>query len=364
MKDPAVNEALKQIEAIVAQETGVALAGKARQRVEKVLSALGQPPSQGTRENHLARDVTIVLADLRGFTSISAAYPAGTVLDLLNRCFVRMSEIIFRHRGIIDKFMGDSILVLFDATGEGDDGVRQALSCAVDMQNSMEELNREHKGQGLPDMYFGIGINTGRVMSAMLGGDLYSEYTVIGDEVNLASRIESFSLRGQVLISQSTFERSRGFVKTGDPMDVFVKGKSKPVVLREVLEIPTLSKVVPRQDVRRSPRVEVTLPITYRLVENETVIPEVHPGRVLDIGYYGILAEVDRALPQFTELVLALDLPLVGKRVADLYGKVVKTIPRGDMTWVGIEFSSMSTEVRADIQMFVQLLIQGSESRD
>jgi adenylate cyclase len=364
MKDPAVDEALRSIEAIVAQETGVTLAGSARQRLQQVLTLLGQPPARAMRENHLARDVTIVLADLRGFTSLSAAHPAGTVLDLLNTCFVRMSEIIFRHQGIIDKFMGDSILVLFDTAGEVDDSARRAIECAVDMQAAMEELNREHRQKGLPEMYFGIGINTGRVMSALLGGDLYSEYTVIGDEVNLASRIESFSLRGQVLISHSTFEHCAGFVKTGEPMDVFVKGKSDPVVLREVLEIPALSKVVPRQDERRSPRVEATLPATYRLVVNDAVIPQVHEGRVLDIGYYGVLLESAQPLARFSELVLAFELPLVGKRVADLYGKVVKTVTNGDTTWMGIEFSSMPKEMRADIQMFVQLLIQGAESRD
>jgi adenylate cyclase len=364
MKDPVVSEALRQIQDIFAQETGGPLAGGARKRLEEVLESALASPGKARTETHLARDVTILLADMRGFTSISATYPAGVVLDLLNRCFVRMSEIIFRHHGTIDKFMGDSILVIFDSARESDAGVRRALACAVDMQNSMEELNREHKRENLPDMYFGIGVNTGSVMSAMLGGDLYSEYTVIGDEVNLASRIESFSLRGQVLISQSTFERCGGFVNTGDPMEVFVKGKSKPVVLREVLEIPALAKVVPRQDVRRSPRVEVTMPIGYRLVVNDTIIPETVEGRVLDIGYYGVLVEIPRPLPQFTEIVLEFDLPLVGKRVSDLYGKVVKTATKGANTRVGIEFSSMSSDVRADIQMFVQLLIQGSENRD
>jgi hypothetical protein len=147
------------------------------------------------------------------------------VLDLLNRCFVTMSEIIFRNHGTIDKFMGDSILVLFEASRG--DAVKNAVTCAVDMQCAMEAFNAVNRAQGLPDLYFGIGINTGRVMSALLGSDLYSEYTVIGDEVNLASRIESFSLRGQVLISESTWERCQDYVRCGEPMDVFVKGRSQ-----------------------------------------------------------------------------------------------------------------------------------------
>ncbi len=232
------------------------------------------------------------------------------------------------------------------------------------MQLAMEVLNQQHRDEGWPEMYFGIGINTGRVMAALLGSDLYSEHTVIGDEVNLASRIESFSLRGQVLISQSTYERADGFVKCGESMDVFVKGKSKLVVLREVLGVPSLGKEVPRQEVRRSPRVDVMLPMHYRVVQNDFIVPETYEGRVLDIGYHGVLAEIHRPVSQFSELVLEFDLPLVGKRLRDVYGKVVKVVPHAAHSRVGIEFSSMSSDSKAIIQLFVQLLIQGTESRD
>ena len=366
MKDPVVHEALRQIQDILAQETGNALAPAAKSRVQSVLTnAMGQLAGVRGNDKTLTRDVTILLADLRGFTSISANYPAFIVLEMLNRCFVRMTEIIFQNHGAIDKFMGDSILVIFESgANPGEDSVRRALACAVDMQLSMEELNRENKDEGRPDMYFGIGINSGRVMSALLGSDLYSEHTVIGDEVNLTARIESFSLRGQVLISQSTYDRCDGFANTGDPMDVFVKGKSKLIVLREVLGIPSLGKEVPRQDVRRSPRVDVMMPMTYRMVENEVVVPAEYDGRVLDISYHGVLAEIARPLSQFSEVCLEFDVPLVGKRVRDLYAKVVKTIPHAAQNRVGIEFSSMSPENKATIQLFVQLLIQGTETRD
>jgi adenylate cyclase len=366
MKDPVVTETLRQIQDIVTQETGRALEGPARSRLEKVVaSAIGQLAGSWKKSDGVTHEVTILLADLRGFTSISATHPPGMVLDLLNRCFVRMSEIIFRHEGGIDKFMGDSILVIFEAgPAAGDESVKRAVHCAVDMQNAMEELNRANRAEGLPEMYFGIGINTGRVMAALLGSELYSEYTVIGDEVNLAARIESFSLRGQILVSESTYVRCEGFVKTGDPMEVFVKGKNKAVVLREVLALPTLAKAVPRQEVRRSPRVDVTLPVYFRHVVNQVVIPETHEGRILDIGYHGILAEVATPVAPRSELCFAFDLPLVGKRVSDLYGRAVKVSERAGKTRVGVEFSSMSAENKADIQLFVQLLIQGSESRD
>ena len=248
-------------------------------------------------------------------------------------------------------------------SGENDNNgsVKRALHCAVDMQLAMEELNQQHREEGWPEMYFGIGINTGRVISALLGSDVYSEHTVIGEEVNLASRIESFSLRGQVLISESTYQRCNGFAKTGDPMDAFVKGKSKLVVLREVLEIPSLGKVVPRHEMRRSARVQVRLPFSYRMVVNQVVIPEGRAGLILDIGYHGILAEVPLAHSAFSEMILDFDLPLVGARMNELYGRVVKVMPKEGLVHVGVEFTSMRPEQKAAIQLFVQLLIQGSE---
>jgi adenylate cyclase len=364
VKDQVVTEALRQIQDIVAEETGAALPTQAKSRVERVLtSAVGQLAGTARRENYLVREVTILLADLRGFSTIAATHPAATVLDLLNRCFVCMSEVIFRNHGTIDKFMGDSILVLFESSRGTHEGVMDSIVCAVEMQCAMEALNAVHKAQGLPEMYFGIGINTGRVMSAMLGSDLYSEYTVIGDEVNLVSRIESFSLRGQVLISESTHAQCRDRVTTGEPMDVFVKGRSKLVVLREVLAIPSLSRTVPRQEVRRSPRVSVRLPFNYRMVVSDVVVPEARMGCILDIGYHGVLAEIAVAPSQFSELTIEFDLPLVGQKVSELYGKVVKVIQREDCTRVGVEFSAMTPEQRAAIQLFVQLLIQGTETQ-
>src|SRR5207244_11061814 len=90
--------------------------------------------------------------------------------------------------------------------------------------------------------------------------------TVIGQEVNLAARIEAFSLRGQVLLSESTFSRCNGFASTAEPFTVHVKGKSEPIVVRELLEIPSLGKAVPRREIRKGPRVNVPLPFSYQVI--------------------------------------------------------------------------------------------------
>jgi adenylate cyclase len=314
-----------------------------------------------TGDNFLSREVTIVLADLRGFTAISESFPPTAVLELLNRYLGRMSEIIFRHEGAIDKFMGDSIMVLFGAPNAHDDDVQRALACAVEMQLAMEEINADNKRRGMPELYMGIGINTGTVMAGLLGSELYSEYTVIGDEVNLASRIEAFSLRGQILISRNTHERCRDFVQTAEPMDVHVKGKAEPVRLREVLAIPSLGLEVPRQEIRRSPRIEVRIPFTYQLVKSKIVVPQMHQGTILDISYHGVLAELGEEIEPLSEIKLGLDLSLVGYKATDIYAKVLKCRQQDARYLAAVEFTSVSVQSNMNIQQFIHLLIQGSD---
>jgi adenylate cyclase len=363
MKESLIRDALRRIQDIVAESTGKTLSGDGEKRLENLLGSVlggaGQPESAG--DNFSQRNVTMLFADLRGFTAITANYPAGVVLDLLNRCFVTMSEIVVRHRGTIDKFMGDSIMVIFSG-GAPQEDVRRALLCAVDMQVGMAWLNNNKKN-GVPELFMGIGINTGNVMAGVLGSDLYSAYTVIGEDVNLTSRIEAFSLRGQVLISEATWALCGEFARTGEPVEVFVKGRPERVRVREVLGIPSVDKEVPRQEVRRSPRVEVTLPFSYQLVEEKIVMAETARGVIRDIGYHGMLAEIERGdLALFTELKLEIDLPLLDFRARDVYARVVKVVQRRGHQLIGLEFTSLSAEANGQIQLFVQMLIQGGEA--
>ena len=296
------------------------------------------------------------MGDLRGFTSFSEAHPAEVVLEILDSYLIAMSRVVVHHDGMVDKFMGDSIMALFGAEKTGQDDVRRAVACAVDMQIAMVALNARHKESGMPPVFMGIGINTGLVTAGQFGSELYSVFTVVGNEVNLASRIEAVSLRGQVLISDATYERVADYVTAARPMTVFVKGKALPIGFREVLAIPSLGLVVPRQELRRSPRVQAKLPFTYRAVEAE-VIGEARQASTLDISYHGLLARVPDRLPEHAEIHIDLPLPLVDHVAKGIYARVVKSTERDGMNLAAFEFTAIGEADAAAVRRFVQMLV-------
>src|SRR5512138_2995830 len=202
-----------RIQSLVSAETGQRLGADAEAALSKLLRNVASGNRHG-QDGFAHREFTILFADLRGFMAISDRYPAEIVLQVLNRCLVTMTQVVFSHEGTIDKFMGDSLMVRFSEAPSGKEPAQRAVACALDLQLAMDELNAHHRTGALPELYLGIGINTGPALVGTLGSELYEAHTLIGEEVNLAARIEAFSLRGQVLVSESTFQRCNGFVKT------------------------------------------------------------------------------------------------------------------------------------------------------
>jgi adenylate cyclase len=349
-----------RIQSIVSAETGRRLGADAELAVSKLLRQVASGNRQG-QDGFAHRELTILFADLRGFMAISDRYPADVVLKVLNRCLVTMTEVVISHEGTIDKFMGDSLMVRFSESASGKDPVERALACAVDLQIAMDQLNTHHRENALPELYLGIGISTGAVFVGTLGSELYEAHTVIGEEVNIAARIEAFSLRGQVLISESTFERANGHAKTGEPFPLHVKGKADPIVVRELLEV--LGKAVPRREVRKSPRVKVGIAFSYQVIQTDVTVPQVHKGTVLVLGYHGILADIKEPLARGTEVKIRVDLPLVNHRAADIYGRVKKCNADRGRYLCGIEFTAITSKTRSNVELLVQLLMQGAERK-
>ena len=353
-----VQDAVRRIQDLVSEALGQTLPGVACQRLENIVQSVAASEVASEGDAYSWREVSILLADLRGFAAIAEAYPARVVLDTLNRCFATLTEVIVQHYGTVDKFMGDAIMVVFQGDqAAAHDHARRAVLCAVQMQIAMDELREKHKAENVPEMFLGIGVNTGRVMTGLIGSERYRAHTVIGDEVNLASRIEAFSLRGQVLISQSTYELCKDFAECGAPVQVYMKGKAESVYIREVKGIPSLGKFVPRRELRRSARVEVLLPFAYQIVTTKAVLATVEPGTLHNIGYDGVLAEVERPLPLYAEVKLALNLVSLGYRAEDVYGRIVDVREDKGRWLIGIEFTSVSRQSSEKIRLFVQMLI-------
>ena len=299
------------------------------------------------------RHATILFGDLRGFSAILGSSPPATVFEVLNRWFVRMSETAAAHGGTIDSFIGDAIMLVFD-------DARRAVACAVDMQLAMEDINRAHREAGLPETYMGVGLNSGEVIAGVLGSRLHSARTVIGEEVNLAARIEAFCLRGQILASEATCALCEGHAVTGAPMEVHLKGRRASVTLREVHGIAPLDKRVPRLERRRSPRVQARIPFSYQLLANDVVSPVRAVGTILDLDYGGMLIELERELGLLEELKIEAILPLTGYRADDIYARVVNAKPQTGR--YGIEFTLVGPETSRNIRTLVQLLVQGAGS--
>jgi len=183
-------------------------------------------------------ELTILFSDLRGFTSISETLDAERVVEVLNCYFSRAVEIIFKHQGTLDKFMGDAIMAFWGAPTPIKDHARVAVLSALEIKTSLPEINAELQRKGLPPLQVGIGINTGEVVLGNIGSPQRLDYTVIGDNVNLASRLEGLTrFYGiPILISEKTF-RGMGNTIPARIIDlVRVKGKAEPIKIYEPLE--------------------------------------------------------------------------------------------------------------------------------
>jgi adenylate cyclase len=197
--------------------------------VEKILSHPDEIHLGG--ENQVA---TILFADIRGFTRMSEKMEPHEVVELLNEYFTLMTDLIFENGGTLDKYLGDGILAVFGAPLAKPDDAARAVKTGVEMQRALSQLNRSWETRGQRSWMMGVGINTGPVTAGNIGSTKRMDYTVIGDAVNLASRLCSNAAGKQILISESTFRLLDGSFPTLRLEPLRVKGKEAPVEIYEI----------------------------------------------------------------------------------------------------------------------------------
>ena len=226
----------------------------------EVVNALLEHP-QGLKLGGESKTVTILVADIRAFTTISVKLSPEKVVKILNLFLKTMADVIVEYGGTIDEFMGDGILALFGAPLSREDDAERAVAAAIAMQLAMKSVNEQIQTWGFPNLEMGIGINTDRVVVGNIGSEVRSKYGVVGHGVNLAYRIESYTVGGQVLISENTLEAIGELVEVCSSRQVTPKGVTKLLTIYEAIAINGKHKLCLAQE----PEIFVTLPEAVKI---------------------------------------------------------------------------------------------------
>ena len=181
------------------------------------------------------RRVTIMMSDIRGFTTLSEQLEPAQVVTMINRYLAAMTDIIMAHQGTIDEFIGDAILAVFGAPQRRDDDADRAVQCALEMQGAMEEINRLNREDGLPEISTGIALNTGDVIAGNIGSERRSKYGFVGHPMNVTSRIEDATAGGEILVSDSTLQALDSRYPVGRSQELSVKGIDQSLLVHQIL---------------------------------------------------------------------------------------------------------------------------------
>ncbi len=287
------------------------------------------------------RMVTIMMTDLRGFTSIGERLPAENVVSIINIYLEHMTEIIIKYQGTIDEFIGDAILVIFGAPIRREDDARRAVACALEMQLAMREVNQRNQEAGYPPVAMGIGINTGEVVVGNIGSKKRTKYGVVGSNVNLTSRIESYTVGGQILISESTLNACGSVLRIDNQIEVMPKGVKKPTNIYDIGGIGEEFNIFlpEKQKIELTP-LSSPLPFKFIVLEGKHAGQRSYQGKIVKLTDNIAEVEAERGCRELTNLKISL-FDLHGDEMsADIYAKVTERVadapPMFTMTFTSV----------------------------
>ena len=316
-----------------------------RYLTDEVVTTLLESPS-GLAMGGEKRKVTMLMSDLRGFTSMSERLAPQRVVSILNCYFAAMTKVIKQYEGTIDEFIGDAILVLFGAPTWRDDDAQRAVACAVAMQLAMESVNEYLRQVDLPELEMGIGIHTGQVVVGKIGSPERMKYGVVGSHVNLVSRIQSYTTGGQILISETTRKDLGSLVRVGKRLEIKAKGIEEPVTLCEAQGIGGRHKLfLPAMSEPLVHLLEV-VELKCATVDGTQVATDLFEGGLLALSSKSAEVRLQRPVATLSNLMLQFTASDGAPVPGALYAKVIGAVPNSSSAFV-LRFSSMSPEVSA-----------------
>lgn len=290
------------------------------------------------------RKITILTSDLRGFTHLAERTSPEKVVKILNFYLGCMADIISQYQGTIDEFMGDGILVLFGAPTIRADDAHRAVACAVAMQLAMKTVNQKMQEWGLPNLEMGIGINTGEVIVGNIGSDKRTKYGVVGSQVNLTYRIESCTVGGQILISESTFRAVESIVKINEQKEVKLKGLLESLLVCEVGGIGGEYNLFLTPEIENLISLQEAIQFQYTILDGKHIDNSWLSGKLIKLSTQGAECQTEANFtPQpLSNIKLNLLTPNQPTQVnGDIYGKVLNSDNRGSFY---VRFTAKSTE--------------------
>jgi PAS domain S-box-containing protein len=319
-----------------------------RYLTDEVVDAVLDSPT-GLKMGGEKRKVSMLMADLRGFTSLSERLPPERVVAMLNRYLTTMVGVIKKYHGTIDDFIGDAIFVLFGAPVWKEDDAERAVACAIAMQLAMDSINDQNRAENLPAIEIGIGVHTGQVVVGNIGSPERMKYDVIGSQVNLTSRIQSCTTGGQILISETTRQEAGRILKVGRQMEVKAKGVEHPITLFEVLGISGRHKLLLPDGSEELITLVSSIPLRYEIVEASQLGHEAHKGMLTKLSRKSAEAILDHPIANLTNIKV--HLMQNGREVSGaLYAKVVDAVAESSNVFF-LRFTSISPEIDRLLQI-------------
>lgn len=296
-------------------------------------------------------EVSVLFSDICGFTSMSEKMQPEDIVAMLNEYFTIMTKIIFKRHGTLDKFVGDAIMAIFGAPIFHPQSPMNAVRAAFEMQAALRELNKKWSVEGKTTFNMRIGVNTGVVVAGNIGAEDRMDYTVIGDNVNLASRLESNAQPGKVLISQSTYEKVKDGVAVKKLEPIKVKGKSDLIHVYEVEEITAAAEETKFQ--RKQNRRETNCYATFYL-EGST---QVFQGTITNIsaGGFGLNTRAASQAGQrlFIDFDLGGGLKFEKLQCSIATARIQKDDAGSNYYLIGAAFQDIPSSAREKIEHFI-----------
>jgi adenylate cyclase len=299
------------------------------------------------------RCVTIMITDLRGFTAISERLNPEQVVQMLNTYFEVMVEIVLKYNGTINEIIGDSLLIIFGAPQEMEDRCQRAIACAIEMQNAMSGVNKQNLSQGLSDLEMGIGLNETEVIVGNIGSSKRSKYAVVGSGVNMTSRIESYTVGGQILISESVRREAGEILLIDAQRDVLPKGSETPVRIYEVGGIAGPFNLALEKKEPSLFTLAMKIPLRYSLLEGKDAAKKKSEGFVVRLSKN--CAEISLCAQVEIMANLKMNLMDVDEKLSAryFYGKVVKQLAQQNHIYV-VRFTSIPSEIDSYFQAILK----------